>query len=277
MSLFTIDEKKCKRDGICVAECPLKLIEMKDSASSPTPTADADERCVRCGHCVAVCPHGAFTHNAIKTGDFSPIRKDLALTNEQAEYFLRSRRSIRTYQDKPIEREKLEKLISIARYAPTGGNSQQIKWLVVNERKDVKKMAGLVVDLFRYMIEKKHPLAEQYRLSKTVTAWESGIDGITRGAPALIVAYAPKDYGLAQVDCASALSYLDLAAPTLGLGSCWAGFLMVAAAQWPPFQQSLALPEGYLSFGIMMIGYPKYKYHRLPPRNEANITWLNTQ
>ena len=72
MSLFRIDDKKCKRDGICVAECPLKIIEMKDDASLPTPTADADERCVRCGHCVAVCPHGAFTHNTLKTGDFSP-------------------------------------------------------------------------------------------------------------------------------------------------------------------------------------------------------------
>ena len=170
-------------------------------------------------------PARGFYAQRYQDRGFFSDQKELALTSEQAEYFLRSRRSIRTYQDKPIEREKLEKLISIARYAPTGGNSQQIKWLVVNERKDVKKMAGLVVDLFRYMIEKKHPLAEQYRLYKTVTAWESGIDGITRGAPALIVACAPKDYGLAQVDCASALSYLDLAAPTLGLGSCLAGFL----------------------------------------------------
>jgi len=71
MSLFTIDEKKCKKDGICVAECPLKIIEMKDGTSMPTPTADADERCVKCGHCVAVCPHGAFTHNTMKTSDFS--------------------------------------------------------------------------------------------------------------------------------------------------------------------------------------------------------------
>ncbi|MBI5847008.1 MAG: 4Fe-4S binding protein [Nitrospirae bacterium] len=39
MSLFTIDEKKCKRDGICVAECPIQIIEMKDDKSIPAPTA----------------------------------------------------------------------------------------------------------------------------------------------------------------------------------------------------------------------------------------------
>lgn len=30
MSLFTIDAEKCKRDGICVAECPFGLLEMKN-------------------------------------------------------------------------------------------------------------------------------------------------------------------------------------------------------------------------------------------------------
>jgi nitroreductase/NAD-dependent dihydropyrimidine dehydrogenase PreA subunit len=273
MNLFTIDQKKCKRDGICVAECPLRIIEMKDDSPVPTPAADAEERCVKCGHCVAVCPHGAFSHSLLKTADFSPVKKDFALTIDQAEHFLRSRRSIRAYQDKAVERGKLEKLISVARYAPTGSNSQQVQWLVVNSRESVKNMAGIVIDLMRYMIEKKNPFAVNYRLDRAVTAWESGIDGVTRGAPALVIAHAPKEYSLAQVDCTSALAYLDLAAPTLGLGSCWAGFMMMAAAQWPPFQKALALPEGSVCSGIMMVGYPKYKYHRLPPRNEAVIAW----
>lgn len=273
MSLFTINGKKCKQDGICVSECPLKLIEMKEGSSTPTPTADAEERCVRCGHCVAVCPHGAFTHNAIKTGDFSPVRKDLALTTAQAEHFLRSRRSIRSYQEKAVEREKIAGLISIARYAPTGTNSQQVDWIAVSSREEVKKLTGMVIDMIRKMVESKNPFAEKYRLGNAVAAWESGIDTITRGAPALIFVHAPKDYGLAQVDCTSALSYFDLAAPTFGLGTCWAGFVMVGLAQWPPLQQELALPEGHAVFGAMMLGYPKYKYLRLPPRNEARITW----
>ena len=273
MSLFAIDQKRCKRDGICVAECPLRIIELKDGSPVPTPTEDAEERCVKCGHCVAVCPHGAFGHTRIKASDFVPVKKEFALTIDQAEHFLRSRRSIRAYQDKPVEREKLAKLISVARYAPTGSNSQQVQWLVVNSREAVKNMAGIVVDLMRHMLANKHPFAVNYRLDRAVTAWESGIDGITRGAPALVIAHGPKEYGLSPVDCTSALAYLDLAAPTLGLGSCWAGFLMMAAAQWPPFLQALALPEGRICCGIMMVGYPKYKYHRLPPRNEAVIVW----
>ena len=73
MSLFQIDEKKCKRDGVCVAECPLKIIAMRDASSVPEPMPDAKERCIRCGHCVAVCPHGAFTHTMLEHLDF-PVR-----------------------------------------------------------------------------------------------------------------------------------------------------------------------------------------------------------
>ncbi|HUL00520.1 MAG TPA: nitroreductase family protein [Nitrospirota bacterium] len=273
MSLFSIDETKCKRDGICADECPRRLIEMKVGSSIPTPVEDAEDRCIKCGHCVAVCPNGAFTHSDLKTADFSLVRKEMALTTEQAEYFLRSRRSIRTYQARTIEPDKIEKLIEIARYAPTGTNSQQVKWLVVNSREKVKNMAAMTVDLMRHMIKNKNPLSDRYRLATVVKAWDSGIDSVSRNAPALVIAYAPKDYGLAQVDCTSALCYLDLTAPTLGFGCCWAGFLMIGALHWPPFQQSLALPEGHASFGIMMIGYPKYHYYLLPPRNKANIGW----
>lgn len=274
MSLFVINSEKCKRDGICVAECPLQLIELKDKKSVPMPIDGADEMCINCGHCVAVCPHGAMSLATMKSEECAPVQKDLLPRLEQVEHLMRSRRSIRTYQDKAIGREKFEKLLDIARYAPTGTNSQQVKWVVVNSREGVRNMAGMVVDLIRHMISEKHPLAESYRLPGFVKAWEAGIDLISRGAPGLVIAHAPKDYMMAQTDSTIALTFLDLAAPSFGLGTCWAGFFMIAASQWPPLQQALALPEGNACFGAMMIGYPKYKYHRIPQRNAAMVEWL---
>src|SRR5208337_5190217 len=155
-------------------------------------------------------------------------------------------------------------------------NSQQVKWLAVNSREEVQSMSGLAVDLIRHMIAEKHPMAERYRKFGIVKAWEAGIDIITRGAPGLVIASAPKDYRIAQTDSTIALTFLDLAAPSFGLGTCWAGIFMMAASQWPPLQQALALPEGHACFGAMMIGYPKYRYHRLPLRKEADITWLDS-
>jgi nitroreductase len=70
-----------------------------------------------------------------------------------------------------------------------------------------------------------------------------------------------------------ALSYLELAAISMGIGSCWAGYFNDAIESWTPMREAISLPEGHISFGAMMLGYPKYKYHRLPLRKEPKITW----
>jgi nitroreductase/NAD-dependent dihydropyrimidine dehydrogenase PreA subunit len=273
MNRINVDKERCKHDGFCVAVCPRSIIELKDDLSVPRLAAGVEELCIKCGHCVAVCPYGALSLDEMKAEDCPPVRKELALGSEQAEHFFRSRRSIRTYLDKGVEREKLAKLIDMAHYAPTGTNSQQVQWLVINSREQLHTLAGMVIEMFRHLIKEEHPLAKAYRLERFVAAWEDGMDPILRGAPALVVAHAPKGYALAQVDCTIALTFLDLAAPASGLGACWAGLFMMAAAQWPPLEQLLALPAGHACFGALMIGYPKYEYHRLPLRKEATINW----
>lgn len=273
MSLFEVDKEKCKRDGICVAECPFRLIEQRDELPVPTPVEGAEDLCIGCGHCVAVCPHGALSLAGMKPGDCPPVRKDMALGIEQVEHFIRSRRSIRVYRDEEIERDTIGKLIDVAHYAPTGTNSQQVKWLVIDSREAVHSLAGIVAGFLRYLIDANDPVAAKYPLAGMLSAWEAGHDLISRGAPALVFTHAPKDYAVGQVDSVIALTSLDLAAPSFGLGTCWAGFFMVAAAHWPPLQQALSLPEGNACFGAMMVGYPKYQYHRLPLRKEADITW----
>jgi hypothetical protein len=52
-----------------------------------------------------------------------------------------------------------------------------------------------------------------------------------------------------------------------------AGYFNAAAIFWPPLQQELGFPEGNVSFGSMKVGYPKFKYQRLPLRNAAEIMW----
>ncbi|UCF84699.1 MAG: nitroreductase family protein [Desulfobacteraceae bacterium] len=273
MSLFVVDPEKCKRDGVCVAECPAGIIELKNKDAVPTPTADADELCINCGHCVAVCPHGALSHTSMTPDQCAPVRKEWLLDTNQVEHFLRSRRSIRTYKDKQVERELLTKLIDIARFAPSGHNLQPVRWRVIYDSDEVRRLAGHVIDWMRHMLKEQPTLARGLHMDRVVASWESGMERICRGAPHVIVAHAPKEERTAPAACTIALAYLELAVPSFGLGACWAGYFNAAATMWPPMLQALGLPEGHICFGAMMIGYPKYKYHRLPRRNEAQITW----
>ena len=56
MAFLTIDETKCKQDGICAAECPLQIITQEDDKSFPQIAESDKTDCIACGHCVAVCP-----------------------------------------------------------------------------------------------------------------------------------------------------------------------------------------------------------------------------
>ena len=274
MSLFTIDEKLCARDGICVAECPAFIIEMKTKESFPTVTDGGETRCINCGHCVAVCPHRAISLTRMSVDQCPPVDDALTLGEGQMEQFLRSRRSIRTYKMQDVDAETLTRLIDIAHYAPTGSNSQLVQWLIVPTRDKVVQLTALAVDWMRNAIKEKNPIAEAYQMGGIVHAWDNGIDIISRGAPALVIAHGPEAYPVMTIDSAIALSYLDLAAPSLGLGCCWAGFFMAAADYWPPLAEALNLPERHKSLGAMMVGYPKFRYHRLPTRNEAKVSVL---
>ena len=272
MSLFTVDEKLCARDGICVAECPAFIIEMITKESFPAVTDGGEVRCINCGHCVTVCPHRAISLTRMNVDQCPPIDESLIPSESQTEQFLRSRRSIRNYKPQDVELDNITRLIDIARFAPTGSNSQQVHWIIIPTREKVVQLTALAVDWMRHAIEEKDPMAEAFQMGGIVRAWDHGIDIISRGAPALVIAHGPEAYPIMTIDSAIALSYLDLAAPSLGLGSCWAGFFMIATAYWPPLADALSLPEGHKSFGAMMVGYPKFRYHRLPTRNEAKVT-----
>lgn len=272
MELFTINRETCNQDGICAAVCPAGIIEMNDDAY-PSPSVDADEICIRCGHCVAVCPTASLDHTDVPLEACVPVSKELAITHEQSVQFLRKRRSIRRYKDKTVPKPELEQLIDVARFAPSGHNSQCVEWLVLGDRGELQRLSGIVVDWMRWMLDNQPDVAALFHMDRTVFRWEEGHDVILRGAPAVIVAHAHKENRAAPPACAIALTYLELAATTLGMGACWAGYFNAAAGVFPPMQEALALPSSHQAFGAMMVGYPQYRYQRLPPRNEPSITW----
>jgi nitroreductase/NAD-dependent dihydropyrimidine dehydrogenase PreA subunit len=273
MSLFTIDPKKCRRDGLCVAECPAKIIEIIDEDGFPTPVPGAEELCINCGHCVAVCPHSALTLQTMGPQDCLPVRKELLLSPEHCEHFLRSRRSLRNYKEKPVPHTLLQKLLEVVRHAPTGHNSQPVHWLVIEKREEVNRLAGLVADWMRWMLKENGEYAHMMHFDRVVEAYDQGIDRILRGAPHLIVAHGLSTLPASQPACIIALTYLELAAPSFDLGTCWGGYFNAAANNYPPLKEALALPKDHLPYGAAMIGYPKFSYPRMPPRNAPNITW----
>ncbi len=273
MGLLTMDKEKCKKDGLCAADCPINIIHFEDSSGYPALIPDGDAVCLRCGHCVAVCPHGALDHADVSLAGSPLIDKTLVVSEGQVEQFLRSRRSIRVYDKRPVARETMQRLIEIARYAPTGSNSQMVEWIVINERERLDRICEMVVDWMRRIVEKTPQLPLAPYVPRLVDAWDTGLDVILRGSPCLVVAMAPVEALNGMVDLSIALSYLELAAPSLGLGSCWAGIIQMALTGIPTLKTEIGIPDKYPHHYPMMVGHPHVKYHRLPERKSPHIIW----
>ena len=273
MSLFNLDREKCISCGQCVEICASNLLVLKDS-EYPVMREGMEGRCLKCGHCEAICSGGAIDiryEGAGAVPDVSGVKGEIGY--EQFAKLAFSRRSTRNFKSKPIEREKLEKLFDIARYAPTGVNIQSVSWIAINDREKVEKVVDAVIDWARYVA--KNPPNEMMKglCEHLIAAREAGKDPICRTAPCLIVAYDSAENTFAQINSVIALTQMDLAAQTLGLGTCWGGFVQMASSASPQIAKLIGIPEGFAPQYALMAGYPNIEFKRIPKRNTARVIW----
>jgi len=255
-------------------DCPTGIIQLnKEGDGFPVVVAETEAFCLKCGHCVAICPHGALDNSKVPQSTCPEISRGLTVDTDQAIQFLRSRRSIRHYKNCSMERDTIESLIKVARYAPTAGNSQLVQWNVFTDPAELKTIAEQTVDCLQDIVAKQPEETYPAYFPLILDGWDKGFDAILRGAPSLIVASAPQENPSGLVDVSIALSYLELLAMPMGLGTCWAGLVRRALATWKPLQETIGLPDGHVHYYLMTLGYPKFEYHRLPERKEPVIKW----
>ena len=260
---FTVDDEKCINCYSCIAECPFDLIN-PDKEGLPQMRKAAQRRCIRCGHCMAVCGTGALEISVSPLADCRAVDRDLLPAPQAVAHLLKSRRSIRTYKKKVVDHDTLAAVLDASRYAPSAHNCQAANWIMVEDPKEVQRLAGLVVDFMR----------EIKIFPGLIRAWEQGEDKVLRGAPHLAICHADPGKSEHPVeDCTLSTAYLDLSASSFGLGSCWAGFLVQAAHKFQPLADALALPENHVVYTALMLGYPKFRYRHIPQRDDLKVTW----
>jgi nitroreductase len=142
---------------------------------------------------------------------------------------IRARRSIRSYQDRPIEQEKLARVLEAGRLAPSARNLQDWKFIVVKDK------------------EKRQKLSQAAKGQAFVAQ-----------APVVIAACGTEiEYIMTcgqycyPIDVAIAVDHMSLAAVAEGLGTCWIG-----AFYEDKVKEILGIPENIRVVVMLAMGYP---------------------
>jgi nitroreductase/NAD-dependent dihydropyrimidine dehydrogenase PreA subunit len=271
MTSILVDQDLCTRCGICSAVCTMGLIDPTDENTLPKiPDAKAG-MCIGCGHCETHCPSQALLLNDRANEKVCLPAGAGTIAPDDMGYYLRKRRSVRHFTKDPVQREKILELLDIARYAASAGNGQPVEWIVIHDPDRVKKIAGLTIEWMKTLQNTNHPMSGYIPI--LIGAWEKGSDVICRGAPHLVVATVPEGNPMAQTDAIIALTHFDIAAPAFGIGTCWAGFVAMAASSYEQLQKEIGIPKGRKCAYAMMFGHPRYKIYGIPRRNPLKVTW----
>lgn len=258
MKSIEINKEKCIRCGMCIKDCLTCSLEF-DKEKYPKFVQDGEEKCFACQHCMAVCPTGALSFGGKNPSDAAQVKFP---NPEDVLSLIKSRRSIRQYKDEEISPEVFAKLKNMFPYIPTGCNTNTLHFSMVESKAAMDKIREKVrLNLIKLL---SNPVLSKLagKFAKYKTNFENGEDLIFRGAPHIIVVsssiYAP----CANVDPIIALSYIELYAQSLGLGTCWCGFAQACFKLMPEFGKMLDIPDGYKPVYVMLLGMPDVKYSR---------------
>ena len=167
---------------------------------------------------------------------------------------IKTRRSTRKYQDRPVPRELLEQIVEAGRYAPSGGNNQTGHFLVVTDPAVLARLAEMAQEAFAGM----EITENTYRsLAFSIQAAKRGGYVFHYHAPALIIAANKKDYGNNMADTACALENMMLMANALDLGSCWINQLrwLNEDPALLAYERELGLAEDERVYGAVAVGF----------------------
>ena len=259
MDLLTVNQDKCLRCGICVECCPSCILSMGENG----PECNFDRGCMS-------CPVGALDNK------YTPLEKQRPVTmpvldSATAYEFLRMRRSVRNFKPQPPTDEEITRLLDIARYAPTAGNSQGMYYIVIRDAEKIKAIADAVADWMEAEV-KAGTENKRYFMTVLRAYRERGQDIIARHAPCLIFALARRLNITGVSNAEQSWAYAELFAPTIGLGTTIAGFIQSCGiAGYQPLLDLIEIPPKHKVVGTLMVGYPKYKYQRMPERQHLKV------
>lgn len=187
--------------------------------------------------------------------------------NETLE-LIKTRRSARAFLPQQIKEEELQAILEAGIYAPSATNKQPWHFTVVQN----KELLDSLSNSFKVLAK-----ASDNEYAKRICEKERF--HVFYNAPTVILLSGDETNHTAAIDCAAAAQNMLLQAESLGIGSCWIGFIayLLNKDEGKEYMKKLETPEGYKQIHAVALGYRKLntpRALRAPARKENSINYV---
>jgi nitroreductase/NAD-dependent dihydropyrimidine dehydrogenase PreA subunit len=307
MGVMKADPETCTQCGLCLQNCPLGAWEMDENE---VPRLKASYECFSCFNCMVACPVGAVSivepyhvDEGFYRTDPHPLPVKMPYEPQDAEgradewtaveRVIHTRRSVRNFKEDPVPEPLVRRVLEAGRFAPSGGNCQPWKFIVVTNKALIREMDEAALNVAKGLYAMYQD--DEHTKGMLVPAYEAkpnpgtydpriiqgGIGSLNRGtlpvflnAPVVIlVACDDRAIGGPQIAAGICGQNMNLAALSLGVGFCWVGFSRFIEMV-PPLKEKLGLRDPWKINTALVLGYPKFKQEGVVPREFRPITWF---
>lgn len=176
-----------------------------------------------------------------------------------------NRRSTRTFTPEMIEEGKIEMIIKSGLHAPSAHNQQSWHFTVIYNKDlidelsiETKKILGTFPDKMLKRISENEKFHVFYH------------------APVVVIVSGKESALMPSEDCAAATENMLIAAESLGIGSCWVGFVksLFESEKKESYKEKLSIPEGYKPYYGIAFGNKEDKEVKTPRRKENTVNFI---
>ena len=271
-----ISSELCTQCQKCVQDCPSDAIDIQ--------TWSINETCIHCGHCVAVCPEKAVQPDF---GNITPL-VDAKVKPEDFIRLTAGVRSCRKYKSKPVPEEILQTLVENMKNYPSASNKRSLKITIVRTpekiqllndmtsetlMKTFKLISGRVVGGILNFIAPDLGINQlRVYMRKYANREKVMPQQICYSAPVVMLFHGPfGKFGMVKDDAVIWATNTTHLAKTMGLGSCFIGFIVKAMESNKTMRKTFHIPENHRVFAALTIGYSKVTYVNEVSRNTSEI------
>jgi nitroreductase/NAD-dependent dihydropyrimidine dehydrogenase PreA subunit len=273
----TINLEKCTHCLKCEKDCP--------SGAIKTEEGKIYNSCIHCGHCVAICPEAAVNPDK---GAIVPLT-ETTITPEEFCNLSTGLRSCRRYMKKPVSKEAINKLIENMKHYPSASNARPVQITVVQTKENVQKLNDRTAEsLIKTLNFITNPILKPFLKVLAPSVNTNGLkkykklfiekkqngdtSQICHNAPMVMLFHAPESkFGMASSDAHIWATYTSIFAKTMGLGSCFIGFIIKAMESDKKLRKEFNIPIGQKVLAALTIGHPKVKYLNETSREEPKF------